>query len=136
MRWVWINVGCIFFVFKNIYLFFGKKGTVKDHAVGIAKVGTMVDDAFSKLLGVAAPVVADGGHGTVGIVVQGVSNPIITIVVQGVVTKIIFGAHIDAVVIDGCDAPQVAGNDVAAELGSAGGVVSIDTSDWFPNCCF
>ena len=41
-------------------------------------------------------------------------------------SEIIGGAHVDTVVIDGGDAPEVAADDVAAQLGGTCGVAAIN----------
>ena len=101
-------------------------GLIIDEAVSLAEVGAMEDDLLGVFGVVVAPVVANGGDVAVAVVVEGIFGAAVFVAEDGIATPVVFGAHVDVVVIDGSDAPQVARNLVAAQLGLVVRVHAID----------
>ena len=86
----------------------------------------MEDNLFCCRVIIATPIVAHGIHIAVGIVVQFVIHTAVAVIVQHVITWILRRTHIQMMVINGGDTPEVAGYKVAAQLGGTGCVITIN----------
>ena len=75
---------------------------------------------------VATPIIADSTHITAGIVVKFILHIVVAVVVKNISTRIFRCSHINIVVVNGSNAPQIAMDEVAADFGSAGGGGTID----------
>ena len=68
----------------------------------------MVEDMLLDLLLVGgAPVVAHGSDVASGVVIEVIYCPSVAVAVENVVAPVVFGAEVDAVEVDGGDAPEV-----------------------------
>ena len=90
----------------------------------------MVDDVFDFGFVVGAPVVANGVDVAETVVIDGENGIFaiagVMVAADDVVAPVVVRAHVNVVVIDGGDAPEVAGDGVAAQLGFHVGRIAVD----------